>query len=240
MNELEHVVILAILRTVVSYIILMVVTYCIGKQVNAHKNHYNFALSITLGSFIANMGFDTNLKFYPMLAAFLTLIFLYLIMSAYSANSRRLRIWLSGQPTIIIENGKLLDSNMKKIKYTLDHLNLQLREQGIFDIVEVEFALLEVSGNLSVLKKSPFQPVTKKDLNLDQPHQENSLPVELIMDGVVIDKNLNDPYSKPWLEQQLKTRRLEIKDIHYAVVGTNGSFFIDLCQDHLKSPVGKE
>ncbi|WP_429741157.1 DUF421 domain-containing protein [Bacillus salipaludis] len=237
---MEHVVILAIVRTIVAYIILMVVTYCIGKQVNAHKNYYNYALSITVGSFIANMGFDTNLKFFPMLAAFLTLVFLYLIMSAYSANSRRLRIWLSGQPTVIIENGKLLDANMKKVRYTLDHLNLQLREQGIFNIEEVDFALLEVSGGLSVIMKPPYQPVLKKDLNLVQPHQKTNLPVEIIMDGKIIEKNLNGPYSKQWLEQQLKSRQLEIHDIHYAVVGTNGSFFTDLYQDHLKSPVDKE
>ncbi|MDR6998890.1 DUF421 domain-containing protein [Neobacillus niacini] len=237
---MEHYVTLSIFRTIVSYFILMVVTYHLGKQVNAHKNHNNFAISITLGSFIANMGFDTNLKFFPMLAAFLTLVILYFIMSAVSSNSRRFRKWLSGQPTVIIENGKLLDSNMKKVKYTLDHLNLQLREQGIFDIVEVEYALLEVSGNLSVLKKSAYQPVTKKDLNLAQPNQKNSLPVELIMDGVVIDKNLNASYSRQWLGKELDHRGVEIKDIHYAVVGTNGSFFIDLYQDHLKSPVDKE
>ncbi|OIK16292.1 DUF421 domain-containing protein [Bacillus sp. MUM 116] len=240
MNELEHYVILSIFRTLVSYFILMVVTYWLGKQVNAHKNYYNFALSISIGSFIANMAFDIDLKFFPMLASFLTLMIIYFAMSYISANSRLFRKWFSGQPTVIIENGKLLDSNMKKVKYTLDHLNLQLREQGIFDIVEVEYALLEVSGNLSVLKKTPYQLVTKKDLNLNQPNQKNTLPIELIMDGEVIEKNLNGPYSRQWLEQELKTRRLEIKNIHYAVIGTNGSFFIDLYQDHLKSPVDKE
>jgi uncharacterized membrane protein YcaP (DUF421 family) len=237
---LEHVILLAIFRTVISFIILMVVTYWLGKQVNAHKNYYNFALSISFGSFIANMGFDTNLHFFPLLAAFFTLIVIYFFVCALSVNSRHLRKWLSGQPTLIIENGKILDGNMKKVNYSLDHLNLQLRELGIFDVFEVEFALLEVSGNLSVLKKAPFQNVTKRDLNLQMPEQRNHLPVELIMGGEVVEKNLNDPFSRQWLEKELKARNLIVKEIHYAVVGTNGSLFIDLYHDQLKSPVDTE
>lgn len=218
----------------------MVATYWLGKYVNAHKNYYNFALSISIGSFIANMSFDVDLKFIPMLTAFLTLMVIYFIMAIVSAKSRHFRKWLSGQPIVIIENGKLLDENMKKVKYSIDYLNQQLREQGIFDIFEVEYALLEVSGNISVLRKSQYQHVNKKDLNLGNPKQKNDLPVELIMDGTIIDKNFKGYYSKQWLDQELKVRNLEIKEIQYAVIGTNGSLFIDLYKDQLTSPADME
>ncbi|MFX3623843.1 MAG: DUF421 domain-containing protein [Ectobacillus sp.] len=66
--------------------------------------------------------------------------------TSISLKSRHIRMWISGQPTVIIENGKLLDANMKKIRYTLDDLNQHLREQGIFDLFEVEHALLEHRG----------------------------------------------------------------------------------------------
>ena len=235
-----HLVVLSIVRTLVSYTILMVATYWLGKYVNAHKNYYNFALSISIGSFIANMSFDVDLKFIPMLTAFLTLMVIYFIMAIVSAKSRHFRKWLSGQPIVIIENGKLLDENMKKVKYSIDYLNQQLREQGIFDIFEVEYALLEVSGNISVLRKSQYQHVNKKDLNLGNPKQKNDLPVELIMDGTIIDKNFKGYYSKQWLDQELKVRNLEIKEIQYAVIGTNGSLFIDLYKDQLTSPADME
>jgi len=240
MNKLGHLVVLSIVRTLVSYTILMVATYWLGKYVNAHKNYYNFALSISIGSFIANMSFDVDLKFIPMLTAFLTLMVIYFIMAIVSAKSRHFRKWLSGQPIVIIENGKLLDENMKKVKYSIDYLNQQLREQGIFDIFEVEYALLEVSGNISVLRKSQYQHVNKKDLNLGNPKQKNDLPVELIMDGTIIDKNFKGYYSKQWLDQELKVRNLEIKEIQYAVIGTNGSLFIDLYKDQLTSPADME
>ena len=147
----------SILRTSVSFFILIIVSSWAGKQVKSRNNHYNFALSITMGSFIANMGFDTKLNFIPMLAAFLALIFMYFLFALISTNNRRFRTWISGQPTVIIEKGKILDANMKKIKYTLDDLNQQLRELGIFDVLEVEYALLEVSGKLSVLEKTRYQ-----------------------------------------------------------------------------------
>jgi uncharacterized membrane protein YcaP (DUF421 family) len=230
----------SILRTVVSYFVLMTVMLWIGKQVNSHTNYYNFALSVTLGSFIANMGFDTNLHFTPMLASFLALILMYFFFSLISAKSRPFRRWLSGQSTVIIDKGKILEVNMKKVRFTLDDLNQLLREQGIFDIFEVEYAILEVSGNLSIMKKTQYQNISKKDFNPNNYNQEIMLPIELIMNGSLVEKNFNKNYSKQWLYQELKTRNLQIKDIQYALISSNGSLFIDLYDDHLQSPLDVE
>lgn len=230
----------SILRTVVSYFVLMTVMLWIGKQVNSHTNYYNFALSVTLGSFIANMGFDTNLHFTPMLASFLALILMYFFFSLISAKSRPFRRWLSGQPTVIIDKGKILEVNMKKVRFTLDDLNQLLREQGIFDIFEVEYAILEVSGKLSIMKKTQYQNISKKDFKPNNYNQDIMLPIELIMNGTLVEKNFNKNYSRQWLYLELKTRNLQIKDIQYAVISSNGSLFIDLYDDHLQSPLDAE
>ncbi|MEH7521816.1 DUF421 domain-containing protein [Bacillus sp. JJ1503] len=234
------VIIHAILRTCASFIILLFVSLWIGKYINSHINHYNFALSITVGSFIANMGFDTNLKFIPMASAFLSLIIIYFLVSFISSRNRRLRKWLSGQPTVIIENGKILDGNMKKAKYSLDDLNQQLREKAIFDLSEVEFAILEISGKLSVMKKTKFQILTKKDLYPGITNQTASLPIELIMDGKVIEKNLNKNYSSEWLDREINLRNLQVKDIQYAVISSSSTLFIDLFEDQIISPTDVE
>jgi uncharacterized membrane protein YcaP (DUF421 family) len=230
----------SILRTIVSYFVLMTVMLWIGKQVNSHTNYYNFALSVTLGSFIANMGFDTNLQFTPMLASFLALILMYFFFSLISAKSRPFRRWLSGQSTVIIDKGKILEVNMKKVRFTLDDLNQLLREQGIFDIFEVEYAILEVSGNLSIMKKTQYQNISKKDFNTNNYNQDIMLPIELIMNGSLVEKNFNKNYSRQWFYQELKTRNLQIKDIQYAVISSNGSLFIDLYDDHFQSPLDAE
>ncbi|MGI8314396.1 DUF421 domain-containing protein [Halobacillus mangrovi] len=221
-------------RSLGSFVLLVVVTLFTGKHINAHKNYYSFALSITIGSFIANMGFNTKLNFFEMATGFLALIFMFYLLLFLAAKSRRLRSWISGQPTVVMEGGKILEDNMKKIKFSLDDLNQHLREFGIFDINEVDDAMVEVSGELSIRKKNQFQPVTKKDLNLSS--SPGSLPIELIMNGRMIRKNFSDYYNDSWIKTELKTRSLNIEDVHYAVVNSNGILFIDTYQDHIESP----
>jgi uncharacterized membrane protein YcaP (DUF421 family) len=228
------------LRTIISIIILMFCSLWSGKQINAHINLYNFALSITIGSFIANMAFDYKLKFIPMFTSFLILIIMYFCFSLISSKQRGLRKWFSGSPTVIIEKGKILDRNMKKIRYTLDDLNQQLREQGIFDLSEVEFAMLEVSGKLSVMKKTKYQSMTKQDLLPTIQNQDIVIPKELIMNGKIIEKNFNEKYTNSWLLNQLDQRRISIEDVQYAVISTKGYLFIDLYNDHLDSAIDIE
>jgi uncharacterized membrane protein YcaP (DUF421 family) len=225
---------ISIVRTVISFFILMIVSLWMGRRVNSKNNHYNFAIAVIIGSFIANMGFDYDLSFFPMLAAFISLIAIYFLLSIISTKSRRFRLWFSGQPTVVIENGKLLDENMKKIMYTIDDLNQQLREHGIFNIIEVEFALVEVSGKLSILKKQDYQPVIQKDFKPINPSKKLTLPIELIMDGIPVEKNFNTQYSWKWLEEELKIRNLQMTDIQYAVISSNGFLFIDLFEDKIK------
>ena len=227
-----------ILRTAVSFMLLILVTLAIGKHINSHKNHYSFALSVTIGSFIANMGFDTNLKFKEILISFLVLVLMFFLFMVLSSRSRSFRKWLSGKPTLLIEKGKLLDNNMKKVKFSIDDLNQLLREKDIFNIFEVEYALLEVSGELSILKKIPFQNVIKKDLNL--PNSSESLPVELIMDGKIIEKNASGIYNREWIEAEFKRRNLRIEEIYYAVVNSDGYLFVDKYEDKLTSPTDVE
>ncbi|UQD51809.1 DUF421 domain-containing protein [Bacillus methanolicus] len=224
----------AVARTVISFILLMFITFLIGKQVNPHKNYFSFALSIILGSFVANMGFDVNLKFLPMLTSFLALFLIYYFISFISFKSRVLRKWFSGQPTVIINRGHILESNMKKLRYSIDDLNQQLRELGIFDIKEVEYALLEVSGNLSVLKKQQYQNTVKSDI-LKTESKQLSLPIELIIEGKLIDKNLTLKYNKNWIEQELIKRKLSINRILYAVIGTDGKLYVELYKDNAPS-----
>ncbi|MFS0862072.1 DUF421 domain-containing protein [Fredinandcohnia sp. 179-A 10B2 NHS] len=229
---------LSIWRTGLSFIILVLVTLSIGKHINPHKNHFSFALAVTIGSFIANMGFDTKIDFIEMLSAFLVLVLLFYLFMVLSFRSRRLRKLLSGRPTVLIEKGKILDKNMQKIKFSIDDLNQYLREKNIFNINEVEYALLEVSGELSVLKKKQFQNICKQDMNL--PYSTVSLPIELIMDGEIINKNIVGPYNQKWIEVECKKRNLEVKDVYYAVVNSHGSLFIDKYQDDIHSPTDVE
>ncbi|WP_347318381.1 DUF421 domain-containing protein [Rossellomorea sp. RS05] len=225
-------------RTIISFILLILITSIIGKHINSHKNHYSFALSVTIGSSIANMGFDTNLKFFEMLFSFIALIFLFYLSMVISSKSRHLRKWLSGRPTVFIENGRILDHNMKKTNFSLDDLNQLLREKDIFDISEVEYAILEVSGDLSILKKEAFQNPSKSDLHISS--SPSMLPIELIMEGEVIKKNTNNTYTEDWIVNQCSNRHVQVRDVYYGVINSKGNLIIDLYSDRLSNPTDIE
>jgi uncharacterized membrane protein YcaP (DUF421 family) len=121
---------------------------------------------------------------------------------------------------------------MERMGYSLDSLKQALRGKDIFNLDEVECAILEVNGSLSVLKKTQYQNTTKQDLGL-LPTAE-TVPVELIYDGKILYENVTkDTYDEKWLIAELKKRNLVVHDISYAVVGTKGNLYIDLFGDQL-------
>lgn len=222
----------SVLRTSLSYLLLMVITLIWGKQINSQKNHFNFALAISIGSFIANMSFDLQLHFIPMCFSILTLTAFYLLSSFLSFKIRKLRKWLSGQPVVLIEKGNILEINLEKSRFTMDDLTQHLREQGVFNINEVEYAILEVSGNVSVLKREKFNNVTKMDIHLS-PNNKQFLPLELIVDGKLIEENLSPIYSRDWIMKECENRQIQLNDVFYAVIGTNGQIYFDLYKKDL-------
>lgn len=225
-------------RSIISFIVLLLVTFTVGKHINSHKNHYSFALSVTIGSLIANMAFNLDIKLTYMFISYITLIALFYLAMVLSTKSRKLRKWISGGPTVLIEQGKVLDHNMKKMKFSLDDLNQLLREKDVFDITQVEYALLEVSGELSILKKEAFLPTTKSDFSMTSTH--STLPVELIMEGEIISKNMGGRYSEEWVMNQCRMRNVQLKDIYFAVVNSKGNLFIDRYDDQLQKPTDVE
>lgn len=114
---------------------------------------------------------------------------------------------------------------------SLEVLTENIRKKDIFDINEVECAVLEMDGELSVLKKAIYLPVTRKDLALQK--SDTSFPIELIVDGEIILENLTRKLTMEWLENELVRRKLIHKDVNYMVLGTNNQLYIDLYQDHL-------
>ncbi|WP_308858198.1 DUF421 domain-containing protein [Paenibacillus sp. R14(2021)] len=141
---------------------------------------------------------------------------------------------------MLIEGGKLLEENMKKNKYTLDSLNEMLREKEIFNISEVEYALLENSGKLSVLKKKQYRNLTLHDLH-SPASNPSAFPIELIMDGMLIKEHLRDAnITLHALEKAISAKGHHLKDVFYAVRGSDNKLYFDFYQDKLDKPLDKE
>ncbi|MCY9667113.1 DUF421 domain-containing protein [Paenibacillus alginolyticus] len=156
-----------IIRSFVAFLWLWGFIKLIGKQIINQNTNHLFVLSTILGTIAGNMAFNININFiYFLLSLFIMSVIGYLL-TLISLKSNKSRKWISGEPTIIIKDGNLLDQNMKKCKYTLDSLEQGLRSKDIFDLKEVEYAVLETNGTLSVLKKLDYRNVMKKDLIAD-------------------------------------------------------------------------
>jgi uncharacterized membrane protein YcaP (DUF421 family) len=155
-------------------------------------------------------------------------------------KNRAVRGFFAGKPTIVIQNGKILENNMKTMRYTIDYLNQQLREKDIFDVSQVQTAIIETNGGMSVEKKPEYAAVTRQDLGISA-EQKKNFAVELVMDGELVTKNLKENHvSETWLRKELDKRQLKVSDVVYAVRGSNGRLFIDTYDDHITSPVDQE
>lgn len=228
-----------LVRTIVSILFLLLIARLLGKQTISNMTFHDFVTSITIGAVAANLAFNKSLKWSYFILALCVITGMSFLLSVIAMKSRKLRKWISGSPTVLIEGGKILEDNMKKIRYTLDSLDQVLRNKGIFNIEEVEYAVLEDNGTVSVLKKEEYRNVTKKDMKLPSPTQ--NFPVELVMDGTIIEKNLeNNGLTKEWLENELKRRGKRIADVFYAVRGTQQKLFFDFYEDGIGKPLDKE
>ncbi|MFD0693956.1 DUF421 domain-containing protein [Paenibacillus sp. GCM10027628] len=157
-----------ILRTIVAFMWLWMFMHLVGKLIIAHSNYHFFILSTVLGTIAGNMAFNIHIQFIYFLLSLFIFSGIGYALTVISLKSSKARKWISGEPTIIISNGSLLENNMKKCKYTLDSLQQGLRSKDIFDLKEVEYAVLETNGSLSVLKKIDYRNVINKDLSTSQ------------------------------------------------------------------------
>src|SRR5690606_18030526 len=169
------------IRSTATFFTMLALTRVLGKRQLAQLNFFNYVFGITVGSIAASLSIEPDLKFVPTWLALLLWTFWGLVTSSLSLYSRRLRKLLNGEPTVVVQNGQILEGALKRLSYNLDDLRMQLRSQGVFSMGEVEFAIVEPGGQLSVLKKSQLLPATPADLNI--PTAYKGPATELIVDG---------------------------------------------------------
>jgi uncharacterized membrane protein YcaP (DUF421 family) len=165
----------------------------------------------------------------PPLFAFVMLIVICILTMAIDMihmKSIRIRKLIDSEPVVIIEKGKILDNNMKKIRLTLDELTMMLRENSYFTISDIESAILEANGQLSVQPKAEKQPLTPSDISLMPSYK--GLTRDVIMDGKILENNLNYiGKNEHWLKKQLLGYGVhEISEVFYAGLDSSGNFYV--------------
>jgi len=229
-----------IIRSICTFGLLLIGAKLLGKQAISKMTIFDFVATITMGAVAAQIAFNTHIKLHLLIIAFCVLVAVVFLVSLISLKNQKARKFFAGDPTIVIQNGKILEHNMKKMRYTLDYLNQQLREKDAFHIEEVLYAIVEVNGSLTLLKKPQFRSVVKQDLSI-QTNEELKLPIELIMDGIVMERNLKENnLSQNWLQEELNKRNLQINEVVYAVQAANGNIYMDTYKDNITSPIDIE
>ena len=229
-----------VIRALIAFTVMMIIARVLGKPTIAQMTYHDFVASVTLGAITANIVYNEKVSVWNLSISAFTYTGIAYTLMVLAMKNRKLRNWFSGKPTVLIQDGKILENNMKKLKITLDTLNQELREKDIFNIQEVQHAVLELNGNISVLRLPEYMPVTRKDLQV-KTSEKQIFPIELIMDGQLIKSNLKENnITEDWLQSQIKMKGLSIETINYAVLSSNGSLYFDELTDQISSPIDKE
>ncbi|WP_283749338.1 DUF421 domain-containing protein [Bacillus cereus] len=231
---------LVILRSVFILIFLFTITKCLGKRQISHLSFFEYIAGMTIGSIAAQVSTGLDQKFFHGVFAILTFASLPFFVGILSLKNKTARDFFEGKSTVLIKDGKVLEDNLKKEKYTSDELLELLRGNGAFSIAEVEFAVLEPSGELNVLLKKDSQPLTAKNLGLKVPNEKE--PQNVIMDGNVLDEPLSaSGHNRAWLHSELEKLGVFIENVFLGQIDSYGQLTIDIYNDKLQmhSPQNK-
>lgn len=220
-----------VIRSVISFFILLLLVRLMGKQQVAQLTFFDYVVGITIGSMASTLSVQVNEDLLSTLAGLATWTILAILLAIFSLHSVWVRKIVDGEATIVVANGKILEDKLKQIRIPIEQLISELRTQGVFNITDVEFAMFEPGGKISIQKKSPKQPVTPADLNIST--KCDGLPANLILDGVVLQDALHSlNLTRAWLEHQLSKQNIQdVTEISLAQLDTKGNLYVDLKGD---------
>ncbi len=215
---------LTALKTILVYSLLLLIIRLMGKREITQVSPFDFVVAIMIAD-LAVAPLEKEVSIWEGIVPLVILAGLEMLLSWGSMHSLKLRRILDGSPQIVIRNGQILKSELKRARYNLNDLLAQLRENGYPNVEDVEMGVLETSGKLSVVPKSQKRSLMPADLNISTPYE--GLPVILIMDGIVIKEEIErNNLSMEWLETILTEKRVSLKEVFLATLNTEGKIYL--------------
>ena len=214
-------------RTLTVLAVLWVMTFIMGKRLMGELPVIDFMIALTIGNIAGADLADLEIPHLPTIVAIVLLGGLHYLITKILLKFHYLNEALTFGPTVIIQNGNLLTENLNKQKFKVDDMLSLLRSQGIFDLAEIDYAILEPTGNISVLKKTEYLPTTKGDLNI-KATTTKGLPMVVVVDGTIESETLsylNKPES--WLLSELEKQGFsDISQVFLAVINEDWTWYI--------------
>ena len=197
-----------------------------GRKQISQLTYFDYVVGITIGSIASVASVDKNINMYEGIFSIIIWSILTILISEITLKNIKLRLLIDSEPLLIIDKGKVIYKNMKKARYNIGDLLMQLRDKDIFYITEVEIAILEPDGKLSVLKKAEHTTLTVGDMNIIKP--KTGMMVDLILDGNILSSHLQQiQKNEEWVIAQLKARNINnIKDVVFAGIQADEQIYI--------------
>lgn len=211
-------------RGVILYVLLIAVIRMMGKRQVGQMEPSEFVVTMMVADFAAIPLEKADVPLYTGIIPILTVLGMELVLSGLSMGSIRFRKFVCGKPVILIENGHILQNNLRRTRVTMDELTGHLREKDVLDLESVQYAILETNGNLSVFPYTKDAPATARDAGITVKQQY--LPVTVISDGKLQKENLAlTGRNEIWLQKELKRQKARVEDTWLLTVDKAGKVF---------------
>ncbi len=223
-----------LLRTTFMYFFIFLIMRLMGKREIGKLSVFDLVISIMIAEIAVIVIEATDKSMVVAVAPILLLFFIQIGLAFFTMKSRTLRLWFDGKPSVLIRDGLLNREEMRKQRYNLDDLMQQLRDNQVTEVKDVELAVLESTGKLSVIKKTngdsneeEGQPYEKKDRNPQIRYE--LLPMALILDGQVQDDNLEKiGKTRFWLKSELSNYEVDnFKQVFFCTIDHKGKLYVD-------------
>lgn len=214
-------------------IVLFLLTKMLGKKQLSQLSFLEYVAGITIGSVAAEISTGLDRNFLHGLYSMLIWAIIPLLAGLLSLKSKKARNFIEGKSTVVIRDGKILEDNLAKEKYSVNELLELLRKKNAFSIADVEFAMLETNGELNVLLKKEKRPLTPADLQMDVAPER--VPQNVILEGEIMDSALAaSGYTRAWLEAELEKLNVALDNVYIGQIDSYGKLTVDIYDDKIQ------
>lgn len=228
-----------LVRSLVMFFLTLILTRIMSKKSISNMTTFNLINYIVIAIIACLTSLNIVSSFVLGLMALFIWSLIPIALDYASIKSKRINDWINGKETILIKEGKIMEDNLKQLKLTGEELLKGLRDKNVFALSEVEFAVMEHTGDINVLLKSDQKPLTPKDMG-----QKVSPKIEtqtVILEGNVINESLNNlGLSQGWLNEQLSNTGVSLDNVFVGQVDSNGELYVDLFDDLIQMPKPQE
>ncbi len=224
-------------RVLLVYLLLLAAIRIMGKREIGQLSNLDFVVAIVVAELATLPITDHHLTLFQTILPMLIITALQVLVSVLCLKSNRFRRLLYGRPNVLIADGKMQMAEMRKARYNIDDLLCQLRQKDVFDIAQVAYAVLETSGELTVMMKQSCCPPTRRDLQIRDQIFFCGMPLTLIDDGEINWRGMADHgITEQWLMAQLRQRNVKsAREVFYASLSQNGQIYLITREEALQT-----